>query len=155
MPEWLTMKLFLKVLPYIGVVLLLGTAVWYLDHRGYERATAEATARDNERKLQNATFAILLAQQTRDQEGTMQNIINTSDAKLGDVLNNLTVEHNTTNQTIIKEIASDPRFTDPAAGISDGMLRAINTARGASARPCPAGSNATACFTLPDPEPAH
>lgn len=153
MPAWLTMKLFWKVLPYIGVVLLLGGAVWYLDNRGYERAEKEALARDNERKLQNATFAILLGQQTREQEGTMQEIVNASDTRLGDVLNNLTVQHNTTNQTIIKEIASDPRFTDPAAGISDGMLRAINTARGASARPCPPGSNATACFTLPEPAP--
>lgn len=151
MPVWL-----IKLLPYGAAALALGGAVWYLDHRGYERAEREAIQRETELKLQNATFAILLGQQTRDQEQAMQNIVNESDAHLGDVLQALNIENKTVVQpTLIKEIASDPRFTDPALGITDGMFRAINTARSASSRPCPPGSNATACFTLPEPEPVE
>lgn len=32
--------------------------------------------------------------------------------------------------TLIKEIRSEPRFSDPALGITDGMFNTINSARG-------------------------
>lgn len=145
----------IKALPYVAAAAALGGAVWYIDHRGYERAEDQAELADAKRKVDLAAVAILLRDQTREQEVSMQDIVNTSDASLGDVLRSLETEQRTIIQpTLIKEIASDPRFTDPSAGITDGMLRGLNTARGASARPCPAGSNAAACFTLSSAEPA-
>lgn len=146
----------LKALPYVGAVILAGGVVWYIDHRGYERAEAEAVARENEQKLQDATFAILLRDQTRDQEQLMQDMVTQSDINISDRIGDLRTEKTTIVQpTIVKEIASDPRFVNPLTGITDGMRGALNTARGASARPCPAGSNAAACFTLSPTEPAE
>lgn len=155
MPAWLTWKLFWKVAPYVGGVLLLLGAVWYIDHRGYERAEAEATARENERKLQLAEFNRILAEKVDGLEDSMQTSINDSASRLMTQVDQIGVVNRTIIQpTLVKEIQSEPRFTDPSLGITDGMLRELNRARGFSQqRPCPAGSVASACFAVPAPEP--
>jgi len=157
MPAWLTWKLFWKVAPYIGGVLLLGAAVWFLDNRGYERAEAEAAARDTERKLQLAAFNILMAQKVDGLEDSMQTSINESDARVMGQMDRIGVVNRTIIQpTLVKEIQSEPRFSDPAAGITDGMLNELNRARGFSQqRPCPAGTDADACLELPAVEPTR
>jgi len=91
MPAWLTWKMFWKVAPYIGGALALLGAVWYLDHKGYQRAEREAVARDNERKLQAAAFEKLLAQKVKALEGSMQTAINASDTKIVGTLNQLDI----------------------------------------------------------------
>lgn len=133
MPAWLTWKLFWKVAPYIGAALALGAAVWYLDHRGYQRAEQESIARENERKLQAATFAILIGRQADGIEEAMQTKIGESDAKIVGALSGLDITNRTVIQpTLVKEIRSEERFSDPAAGITDGMRSELNRARGLS-----------------------
>lgn len=131
----------LKVLPYVAIVALVGGAVWYIDHEGYERAEQEAEQREKDRQLQLAATAILIRDQASQTQQQMQRLIADSDNRLSVALRNLDTENKTIVQpTLIKEIHSDPRFTDPSAGITDGMLRAINTARGINpASPSPAG----------------
>lgn len=155
MTAWLTWKLFWKVAPYIGAVLALLGAVWYIDHRGYERAEQEAADREAERKADLAAFVVELGKSARSLEGTMQTAINASDAQLVNTLNGLELTNRTIIQpTLVKEIQSEARFSDPNAGITDGMLRELNRARGFSQRiPCPANSNAVACYSLPPVEP--
>ncbi len=149
MPLWL-----IKLLPYGVAALALFGAVWFIHHDGYKRAQDQAKLTDANRKVELAAVAILLRDKTAQQTQDMQDIVTRSDINLSDRIGDLQLEQKTIVQpTLIKEIASDPRFSDPNAGISDGMLRGLNTARGASARPCPTGSNATACFTLPVAEP--
>ena len=157
MPGWLTWKLFWKIAPYIGAILLVGGAVWYIDHRGFERAEAEAIARDNERKLMEAELERVLELKVGELETAMQTAINESDARVVNSIDRLNVVNRTIIQpTLVKEIQSETRFSDPAAGITDGMLRELNRARGFSEqRPCPTGSNAVACFTLPPAEPTE
>lgn len=151
MPVWL-----IRLLPYAAAALALIAAVWYIDHRGYKRAEAEATARDTQRKLDLQEFNTMLAEQARRLEGSMQAAINQSDARLVQQLHSLEVTNRTIIQpTLTKEIQREVRFTDPAAGITDIMRQELNRARGFSQqRPCPAGSNAVACFALPAAEPA-
>ena len=157
MPAWLTWRLFWKVAPYVGAVLLVGGAVWYIDHRGYQRAEAEAAARETERQLAEAEFKRILGIKVTELQMGMQTAINESDARVVGRIDDLNVVNRTIIQpTLVKEIQSEERFTDPATGITDGMLRELNRARGFSEqRPCPAGSNAIACFALPEPEPTE
>ena len=146
----------LKLLPYAGAVLLVGGAVWYIDHRGYERAEAEATARETERQLLQAQLEIKFQKMVNDSETRMAAKIIESDQRITEQLGNIDQVNRTVVQpTLIREIQSEARFSDPNAGISDGMRSAINTARGLSERPCPAGSNAVACFSLSPAAPAE
>lgn len=146
----------LKLLPYVGAVVLVGGAVWYIDHRGYERAEAEATARETERQLLQAQLEIKFQKMVNDSETRMAAKIIESDQRITEQLGNIDQVNRTVVQpTLIREIQSEARFSDPNAGISDGMRSAINTARGLSERPCPAGSNAVACFSLSPASPAE
>lgn len=146
----------LKLLPYAGAVLLVGGAVWYIDHRGYERAEAEATARETERQLLQAQLEVKFQKMVNDSETRMAAKIIESDQRITEQLGNIDQVNRTVVQpTLIREIQSEARFSDPNAGISDGMRSAINTARSLSERPCPAGSNAVACFSLSPASPAE
>lgn len=50
----------------------------------------------------------------------------------------------TDKTTLIKEIRSETRFSDPALGITDGMLDTLNTARGLTGTgPAVSGSKST------------
>ena len=145
----------LKLLPYVGAVALVGGAVWYIDHRGYERAEEEAKARETERQLFQAQLEIKLQRMVNDSETRMAAKIIESDQRITEQLANIDQVNRTIVQpTLIKEIQNEARLSDPSAGITDGMRGAINSARGLSSRPCPAGSNAVACFSLSPAEPA-
>lgn len=157
MPQWATWKLFWKVAPFVAGFLLIMGGLWYVDHRGYQRAENEAQQRETKRQLDLQIFNAMLAQQTKDLEESMQSAIMDSDGRVVGALQSLDVTNKTVIQpTLTREIQRETRFTDPATGISDGMLRELNRARGFSEqRPCPSGSNAVACFALPDTEPAE
>lgn len=145
----------IKLLPYGAAALALGGAVWYIDHRGYERAETEATARDSQRKLDLAEFEKAVAQEVDGLETSMQVAINDSDSRVVSHLNSLEIVNRTVIQpTLTREIQRETRLSDPAAGITDIMRQELNRARSFSQqRPCPAGSNAVACFALPDAQP--
>jgi hypothetical protein len=154
MPAWLTWKLFWKVAPYVGAILLVGAAIAYIDHRGFKRAEAEATAREAERKRLLSEFNRMIDWKVDGIERSMQDSINQSDRKVVNALSGLDITNKTIIQpTLMKEIQSETRFTDPAAGLTVGMQESLNRARGFSKqRPCPAGSHAIACYSLPGVE---
>lgn len=152
MPIWLV-----KYLPYGIVVAITLGGLWYVDHRGYQRAEVEATLRDTQRQLDLSHFNNRLAEQTRTLENSMQTAISNSDANLAQRLSRLDIANKTIIQpTLTKEIRREVRFTDPAAGITDIMRQELNRARSFSEQhPCPAGSNAVACFSLPESGPVR
>jgi plastocyanin domain-containing protein len=141
--------LWLKLLPYGIGLAALAFAVWFLDHRGYQRA-------ETERNLQEISFTVMMDQRVREIEDSMQDKINKSDADLKERVDGLELTNRTVIQpTLTKEIHSETRFTDPATGITDGMLVQLNAARGLSQqRPCPAGSIALTCFAVPELAPS-
>lgn len=144
----------LKVLPYVGAVVLVGGAVYYIDHRGYKRAEAEATARENERLLLVKDIELKIQESIHQSELRMQGQLIALDAQLSEKIAAIeTINRTIVQPTLVKEIASDPRFSDPSLGITDGMHGAINRARSLSQRPCAPGADARNCFSLPTPEP--
>lgn len=147
--------LFWKLLPYGAAVVALLLAVWYIDHRGYKRAEQQNLYEAALEAKTRADMKSELIEQVGNVQTGLTNTVNEIDGRVGARLGKLNIEERTIVQpTIMKEIRNAPRLTDPAAGITDGLRGAINTARSASRRPCPTGSNAAACFSLPEPEPA-
>lgn len=150
MPTWL-----LRILPYVGFALALGLAVWYIDHRGYERAQAEAERDKLEESLTRAEAEQLLAQQIRVWEEKLDEKLAESDARLAQRIGQIeTVNRTIIQPTLEREIRSETRFSDPALGITDGMLRVLNQARALSGGSCPAGTDPATCSSLPASEPA-
>lgn len=145
----------LKLLPYGAAALALVGAVWYIDHGGYNRAEKEATQREQAQKYERQVFANLMAINAKGVEGSMQKSIDDSDLRVINSLDRLQLINRTVIQpTLTKEIQRETRFTNSAAGISDIMWQELNRARSFSEqRPCPTGSNAVACFSMPSTEP--
>lgn len=156
MPVWLTWKLFWKVAPYVGAVLALGAAVWYIDHRGFKRAEAEAAARENAERLQEQRLVILIKTMTSESERRMQSFVDTQNTQLAQALGQIETTSRTVVQpTLVREIANDSRFSDADRGITDGMLGAINTSRALSQCPNPAGTVGVDCLALPGSLPVE
>jgi hypothetical protein len=113
------MSVFLALLsrawPYLACVALVLAGVAYIDHRGYERAQADEAKRE-------AAFAKVVADAVAD-----------IDRKTAERIASIDTTQRTVVQPIIaKEIAGDPRYSDPACSLTDGMRDAINRARAAS-----------------------
>lgn len=151
MPIWL-----LKLLPYGAAALALAAGVWFIDHQGYERAQQQNKLADARQDAANQKMIRALDEEKKMVETKMDNFLGGVDQKLHEQLSSLAVENKTIIQpTLTKEIKSEVRFTDPNAGISDGMLRVLNQARNASnVGACAATSDGGVTCPVPGPEPA-
>lgn len=113
----------------IGILAALAFGVWYIDHRGYERA--EAYYKKEEAAAQARAVAL-----ARQLEQAMTTKLNELDTRTAERLSAIDIEERTVVMpTITREIRNDPRLSDPARGVSDGVRNALNSARSASARP--------------------
>jgi len=151
MPLWL-----LKLVPYGVAALALAAAVWFIDHQGYQRAETQNKLAQARQDAVNLKLQGMLNEDKKAAEAKMQTFLTGVDQKLHDQLSNLDIENKTIVQpTLTKEIKSEVRFTDPNAGISDGMLRVLNKARSASnSSPCAATADGGVTCPVPAPEPA-
>lgn len=141
MPLWL-----IRLLPYGAAAVALAGAVWFIDHRGYQRAEDEAKAREKERQLQAAQFELIVQSYVHDSENRMILAMTSRDGDLVKTLQSMRELNRTVIQpTLVKEIQSEARFSDPALGITDGMLRELNRARLLSQPACAAGIDTDAC----------
>jgi hypothetical protein len=135
MPGWL-----LRFLPPIGIALAVVGAVWWIDRQGYERALADREARDVK----------LLDQMRRDLRQSEQRIAMSIDA-IGDhyeTQRSALARAGATLQPIIAgETDYAPRLADPAAGLTSGLLDAVNRARAAG--PCAATASGSIACALP------
>lgn len=114
----------LRMLPHVGAVLALAAAILWVDHRGYRRAMDERDARD----------AKLLGQIRSELRGSEQRLATSIAGIEGDyeaIRRSLSRTGATLPPIILKEAARDPRLSDPALGLSPGLLDAINRARAA------------------------
>lgn len=110
MPTWL-----LRLLPHIGIALAVLAGVAYIDHRGYQRAQDDQAAL--ERKITDK-INDAVAEIDRKTAASLANID--------------TADRTIIQPTITREIASDPRYSDPACSLSGGVFDALNKARGLS-----------------------
>lgn len=116
----------LRLLPYGLAAAALGFAVWYLDHQGYQRAKRDA-------QVNALVTAQIVATAVRTSESNLAAQIGTIDANVHDQIDNIHATHTETQRIIEREIASDPRLSNPDLGLSDRMFAAINRTRAALA----------------------
>lgn len=120
-----------SILAAIWPQLLIGAAligaVAYIDHRGYERAEQAALVREAKAEKAAADRQAAIVKQIAD---AMVQIDANNAARLAQI--NQT--RSTVNTIIQKEVATSPRFSDPAQGVTPAMLDALNKARAESAK---------------------
>jgi hypothetical protein len=107
----------------LGILAALVLGVWYIDHRGYQRAKhhyEEAEAKAQQRADELA----------RRIEKTLTDKLAEMDQRTAQRISAIDVEERTVVMpTITREIRNDPRLSDPSSSISDGLLGALNQAR--------------------------
>lgn len=131
------MPLFLKRYDgHIAVVLAIVAAVIYIDHRGYQRAKVDTALAESRRQAAEAEMV-------RKIEKTLVEGLAAIDGRTADRLAAIDqVDRTIVQPTIVRELARDPRYSDPAAGISVELRDALNAARGAAPqRPGAGGAN--------------
>jgi hypothetical protein len=105
-----------RVWPYLaGAAAIIGALFW-IDARGYQRAK-------DDRAKADAALVAKIATEVAKIDTNLSQRIATID----------TTERTVVQPTLIREIASAPRYRDPACNLTDDGLRAINTARAATA----------------------
>lgn len=136
----------LRFLPHIAIVLAVLGGVAWIDHKGYQRAKKDA---EFERMVQAHQIQIAV------------NRINTKTADtiaLADLNATSTVrEVQTFNRTVvqptlIREIQNAPQLADPDRGITDGLLKLINSALDLG--PDTATASGSVSIALPESGPA-
>jgi hypothetical protein len=116
----------LRLLPHVGIALALASAIWWIDHRGYSRAMADRDARD-------ARLLGRLHTELRDSEQRLAASMAGIEGDYEASREALSRAGATLQPIIIKEAARDPRLSDPALGLSPGLLDTVNRARKAGA----------------------
>lgn len=139
-------KLLTPFLPHIGAALAILGAIWWIDHQGYQRATRDAELRDA--KLRSALQADLRAVE----QGLTQKLA-AIDAGTARTRAGIEATRNVVQPAIMREMTREIRFSDPAAGISDGLRAAIDRARAAVA--CTATPDGGIVCALPATPPAQ
>ena len=149
MPLWL-----LRLLPYGLAALALGLAIGFIDHQGYERAQSQNKIIQTQEALTRAEMKLELITQISDFEKKMQSMVDVSDLALSEKVDQIdTVNKTIIQPTLVKEIQSEARLSDPNLGVTDGMLQSINQARALSSDPCASYADSRACKTVPIGEP--
>jgi len=121
MPAWL-----LRFLPQVGVALAVVGAIWWIDHDAYRRAMADREARDA-RMLEEMRSA--LRQSELRLSGSIDGITGIYARQREALARADAMLH----PIIIKEAIDAPRLSNPAAGLTPGLLDALNRARAAGA----------------------
>lgn len=124
---------------HIAIAAGLAFAVWKIDQNGYERAERHAAEREARIVEEVRQMEKRIAEQISEIDSDLAAQTSTIDA----------TERTIIVPTLTKEIARDPRFSDPAAGITDSVRNELNRARALSASPTvldssamPSGGNA-------------
>lgn len=119
----------LRFLPYgLAVAAVLG-AMWYLDHRGYQRAKADA---EHERLVNKQAVQAIVSASEKSMLDRLGEIDTDTAARVNTIQ---TINRTIIQPTLTKELTRETRFADPLAGMSDGVRAEINRARNLSCAP--------------------
>ena len=120
-PAWAS-----RLLPQIGICLFVIATLWWIDRQGYRRAMADRDARDA-RMLEQLRVQLRATEQRLaieiDALGNSYEAQRLAIAKTRSALRPI----------IVQEATHAPHLSDPAAGVTPGLLDAINRARAAGA----------------------
>ena len=119
---WISIKTVVKTFfPHIlSTLAIVGLLYWYTDQ---QYKAGEQAATDRFDKMQAQTKV-----QQEEMSEYVDKAIGDIMANTNDRLSHLDARGTNTETTIIKEIESDPKQSDPDEGISEGMLAALNDA---------------------------
>ncbi|WP_374406532.1 hypothetical protein [Pelagerythrobacter sp.] len=121
--------LFSRIWPHLAVVALVIGAIWWIDHRGYQRAQGDA-------KFERTVTALLIEKRAGQLEAELTDRLAERDRVLVDRLASLDGIERTVIQPVIREeLANAPHLSDPAAGYGERLRDAINDAIRQSAGP--------------------
>lgn len=121
--------LWLRWGPHLIVAGLVLGAIWFIDHRGYQRAQKDA-------ELERAKTAIAIEEAVAGLEEDLVNAINGQGVQVVEAESRIErVERTQVQPVIQKELRDAPHLSDPAAGYGVGLRDAINTAIEQSAGP--------------------
>lgn len=122
-----------RFLPHLIVAALIIGTIWWIDHRGYERAQKDA-------EFERAVTAALIERRVAKIEGNLVVALAARDGALVDRLGSIERVDRTVIQPVIREeLRNAPHLSDPAAGYGERLRDAINAAIRQSACPSPAG----------------
>lgn len=113
-------------LPYVAGVAAILLALWWIDRSGYQRAQADQEARAN---FEYAVQARMLVRVERNLAQTIAAI----DGTVAEQIAGIEAVQIQLQPIIEREIIREKRLTDPAAGLTPGLLDAINRARATGA----------------------
>lgn len=150
MPEWLAWPAvkpaLLRLLPGALAVIAIAAVVWRIDHAGYVRAMADRDARD----------ARMLVQLRSDLRQSEQRLANAIDG-IADGYETGRAERDrafaSLRSGLARDIVHEPRLSDPAAGLTRGMLDTINRARAAGG--CATAAAGRIVCTMPAADAGH
>ncbi len=134
-------------LPHIAALAAILGLLWWLDHRGYQRARSEMAA-------EAVRIESRLRADLSQSERRLTERLAAIDRGVATRIAGLDRIHRTVIQpTLVKELARETRYSDPALGISDSLRAEVNRALAAVAC-APAADGGIVC-ALPDAEPAR
>jgi len=113
---------YIRIMPYLGALSAVLGAVWFIHHDGYRKAEIAAEAR-------NAALEKAVRADLRQTEARLAGTLHAIDQRRADQIAALDTLHETRIlPTIQKELTREVRFTDPGAGLSDGLRASLNAA---------------------------
>lgn len=141
------MMLLRPLLPHIAAVTAILGFLWWLDHRGYERARADMAG-------EAARIEGRLRIDLRESERRLGDRMMAIDRDVSARIAGIDRMHRTVIQpTLVKELTRETHYSDPDRGISDSLRAEINRALAAVAcAPAPDGGIVCA---LPHAGPAR
>ncbi len=108
--------------PHLAVIAALAAIIWWIDDKAADRTRREMRAAA-------AEAAAGLHVQMRQSEQRVAAAINGIDLTVAAQVRAIEATRTIIQPTITREIFLDPRLSDPDAGISGGLLDALNSAR--------------------------
>lgn len=129
----------IRLWPYAAAVAVVLAAIFWVDHRGYQRAKQDA-------EVAALRDEILARRRTDRIEQAMADAIAKIDGNLADRIAAIRTIRQAIQPVIERETIREPRYRDPACAVTGSVLDAINRARAAT-DPATAGSELY--YTLP------
>lgn len=129
----------IRLLPYVAAIAIVLGAIMWIDHRGYQRAKADAERRQ-------LVDAIVAERKTRRIEQGLSEAADAIYGRIGTRIDAIQVLRQTIIQPIQQGIANDPRYRDRACDLTPGVFAAINQARAATN---PAAASGSVTVALP------
>ena len=114
------------IAPHIAVVAAIAAIIWWIDDNAADRTREQLAAA-------SAASEIRLRADLRQSEQRLAETLHGIDRSVTDQLAAIDLVGTVIQPTVTREIIRDPRLSDPDAGLTAGLLAAVNRARAAGA----------------------